>query len=791
MNKIFYLIIFGTLFGFSTVFVNHDAFGYSFVGITSNGVEIPITLESDDSENMDETGDGTSILDGLGVSLSIQNINTDGKIYYGNGIIGSQTDIRQYVGVGSNDDWAIAVDDDDSVEPLSISEFGSEYQYVNGQLIQIDNTLPNILSYSNSKKMSGTNSVNLSNGGIVISGTGIQIIKLNSYDDDILLRGTLNNTDVKIVTSPLDLTTLSMSGSNYIVAQTTPSKQITFSEDHFHYHTCRGGICRGGYNHPHQTWDMVSTVNVVVAEDSDFKGKYSTSESCRGKLKNNECHNIGPGYLTHGKCYSFCYRYHDHSFSASRTSDFTTKVVSDGIKITKQITTGSMATYASKTHTITSTHPWNERYHLTENFEHLTAISDNSYLVVTLNGGSATIKGENFDPDSDVFFKVSGLPPDIAYDVSKSGIVGTVGKTDSDGMISLLYDDVDFGVSASPGGILKTYPDSVAYLGDFGIGLIDMHNGESIPLSLGEDLVYVPQNYVRWVFPAPVEITNLKVDEIFLDYLNKDYAKNEALVIPVIPSADTIYATINGTDIEVLMRDVDVRTQIKQVQEKSSTTSDFSNDGTASVSSNISTSTFLTATHDGIAIANIDVKVGGSADFSMSSGYNGEFEEATNCKTNYSTPRLNKSCRTVNIPVNLSGISNIKSLTSAHRDQLVTALNNGQVSQITVDVDVITNMEYVKTFVIHTLDSAQASTTSTFNETRYSANNQVYVKYPLTSITENISVPVSVGDMIEFVIRVNLDAKGAPVPTSDDGKYSSYVKATTEFGGGVITVGMS
>ena len=527
-----------------------------------------------------------------------------------------------------------------------------------------------------------------------------------------------------------------------------------------------------------------------------MKRTYSTSQTCYGIVRSSPCHTISPDYITlHGPCYySSCYRNHAHSFSASENSVLSTSIVSDGMKITKQTTTENMPSYTSKIHTITSTHPWNEKYHLTENFEILDLIPNDSYLIVTLNGGDVIIKGKNFDLDSNVFFKVTGLLPDIAYDVSKNGIVGIVGKTSSDGVISLLYDDIDFGISTSPGGILKLYPDSTKYLGNLGIGLIDMYNKNSVSLSLGEDFVYIPQNFVRWVFPVPVEITDLRIDEIHLDYLNKNYTKNEALIIPVIPSADTIYATINGTDTEILMMDVNVRTQTKIVPEKSSTTSDYSNSGTASTSSNISTSTFLTATHDGTVIANIDLKVGGSADFSMSSGYSGEFVDVMNCKIVYSTERLNKSCRTVSIPTNPNSITNIQSLTSAHKDQLVTALNNGQVSQITVEVDIIKNMKPFgdDPIVIYTSNSAQASLTSTFSEAKYGAHNHVYIKYPLTSITENIEVPVSVGDMIEFVIRVNLDAAGAPVPTSDDdGRYSSYVKATTEFGGGVITVDMS
>jgi len=45
--------------------------------------------------------------------------------------------------------------------------------------------------------------------------------------------------------------------------------------------------------------------------------------------------------------------------------------------------------------------------------------------------------------------------------------------------------------------------------------------------------------------------------------------------------------------------------------------------------------------------------------------------------------------------------------------------------------------------------------------------------------------------MMEIIVRVNLQASGAPTPSSVDGVYSSYVQVTTEFGGGLITVGMS
>ena len=607
----------------------------------------------------------------------------------------------------------------------------------------------------------------------------IHTIKLYSYDD-ILIRGTLSNADVKIVTSPLDLTTLDMSGDRFVIyEETNPSRYTTQVNAYAHNHY--------RLTHWHDLFGVSSSPNVIVAQDSDLSGIYDGHWICRGKHAT--CHDRGviDGHHTYHS------KYQNHHIDRNNPSTLDVSTVYEGKKITKQTTTGiRYFSGVSQTHTIYSESPWNLQHHLTADFELVTPLSTNSYLVVTLNDGGATIKGESFYTDSDVFFKVDGLPADTAFDVSKNGITGVVGKTESNGVITLLYDDVSFGIPTSPGGILRIYPDSTKYLGNLGAALIDMYHKESIPLNTGEDLVYIPQNFVRWIFPVPVEVADVRIDEISLDYLNGDYAKNDALVIPVIPNADIIYATINGTDTEVLMRDVSVYTQIKQVLKKSSTSSDHSTTGAVSTSSNISTSTFLTATHTGTAIANINIKVGGSADFSMSSSYTGEFVESRSCKwSGASSPYRTYSCSAHSNPVNPSDITNIQSLTSAHRDQIVAALDNGQLSQITVDVDIIKNMEYVKTVTIYSSNPTTATVSSTLSNARYGASNQVHIVYPLTLVSEYITTQVDVGDMIEYVIRVNLDVAGAPVPTSNDGSYSSYVSATTEFDGGVIIVSMS
>jgi len=112
-------------------------YAVSVVAVTESGSSFPIILESSLYGN--GVGNGTSILDGLGVYMVIDNFNTNGQIYFGSGNNpGSQTDIRQYVEVGPNDDWAVAMTDDDDYETLYIPEFRKEYIYSNNALTMVD-----------------------------------------------------------------------------------------------------------------------------------------------------------------------------------------------------------------------------------------------------------------------------------------------------------------------------------------------------------------------------------------------------------------------------------------------------------------------------------------------------------------------------------------------------------------------------------------------------------------------------------------------------------------------------
>jgi hypothetical protein len=749
-------------------------FSNEIYALTSFGNKF-VSEQPADALNSEVVGAGTSILDGLGVYLAIHNINTNGKVYFGD-TEGSQTDIRQYVAVEPSDTWAIAVSDDDSNIPIFVPEFGKEYDYSTGSLIDVTATVPNILGFSESTSMSGTNNVIIDSEGIHVSGTGLRVLKINPMEGvNMIYRTTIpSGASVDIVESPNDLTSFSHDGARFNLYSETVSSEAT------------GSVVAGQYQcgyHPSQHYyiycDYYAVTYSGVAGYPMTYVKGSVDDAIFSSYS---------GYTT--------VRDVSHSVTVPQDDNIQTSTVGDYTLIqqfSKSHSSGGHSVHISASFNIKEAEPYTSELLSTTNSEVIyTMPSGDLYLIVEPNGGTVDIKGESFDPLSDIFFEVDNLPPNTAFDISKDGIVGVVGKTSDLGEISLFVDEVDFGIDTSPGAILTIYPDSLNYSGSLGTGMMDIYNGESIPLPNGDDLVYIPQNYVRWVFPVPVEIENVKIDNTSLDYLNKNYTKNESVSIPVIPGATTMYASVNGTDVEILMRDVATTTQIKQVPKKSSTSSDHATSGTVSSSSNISTSTFLTATHDGTMNVNLDLKVAGSADFTMDSTYTGTYDKHTSCKMHgASSPHQTKSCRDYSVPTDSGSISNLASLTASHQTQLTNALSNGQVSQLTVEVDILKNMIFEDTVLIHTSTSSEASSTSTLSDAGYGASNQVHVNYPLESISENIAVPVSTGDMVEFIIRVNIDAVGAPTPSSNNAEYSAYVQTITEFGGGAITVGMS
>lgn len=930
--------------------------------------EIEIFSELAESGDSSDSSNATSILDGLGVYMAIENVGTNGKVFYGQGTQpGFQTDIRQYVGIGQNDDWAVAITNDDSHQTLLVPAFGKKYNYADGSLQQVQHTKPNILGYSKERTLEGNSDVIIADK-LQFSGTGRMLLKLNEglSGQKVLLTGDAANGRIRILSSIYDLMDkdyvagkgFEMYGPVTTNIQWTrcyahtgdqgkyewpiPNIKISAREngagassiigtqngDYFEVTMLsQSGGSSNKHSGCYEKWSASTTLydkDVPGVTLYDYSGEfeqvttipsgvlyllaepngdtitikaeslgaagdnllyYTKANSDDVTMTGNEIKFFGDDsiitnlndlsgqtVLIHGSIPDGGSLYLVESpidlteFSLDNAGEHPYKTVTGGqytneaipvneeftsesnvdidMKIsythyhycnktghhchTRHNTAGAPAemTYSggnkgdhyqlnSITYTKRPSHGWGfwGYSHVTEiydagafdgklfshasDFEQMVNIPNNGndlYLVAKPNGGTITVSAVAFDPDLDAFFHVDGLDADIAYEISKDGITGVIGKTSSTGTITLSSDDVDFGVSTAPGGILTLYPGSVKHLGHFGMALFDVYNGDSIPLHIDDvdDSVYTAQNYIRWVFPVAVSAENIRIDDASLSYLTGDYESSQAIMIPVIPGSTELYATINGTDVNVQMADVATNTQIKNIQRQSSTSSDHATSGTVFAESNISTSTFLTATHKGVMIADMDLSVAGSADYTIDASYTGGNTQVKSCYVAViKTRSTGMRCGYHSAPAYPGAITNLQSLTDSHRAQLESALSSGQQSHLNVVVDIFRNLEHVETRLIYTADSAQASTSSTFNKAGYGATNQVRVEYPMVTVSETIEVSVNSGDMVEFVIRANLDAAGVPTPSSSNAAYSAYASVTTEFGGGSILAGMS
>jgi len=427
---------------FSTVFLSgilQNTYAVSVVAVTDNGSSFPVELSTSDTSS-----DGTSVFDALGVYMVIQNINTDGIVYFGDGDSpGKQTDIRGYVGIDSSDDWAIAITDDDFYETLYVSEFGKQYTYVSGSLVDVSESEPNTLGFSKSRSMSGSNSISLNNDGITVSGTGIHVADITMMQGtSVLLTGDIDTgANLEIIQTPQDMMN--------VISYSTTNGYLMYEID-----AALSGTT------------AYANTDIEIHEDDELI-VYTWETWIEAHSKLYQC--------GRGKCYLTTY--HEHVDNIGSPTIIGTIDGDDTRLITKIEHIGISAdnSYEFKFYVSDfgeKLQSFDSDFETLYEFE---TTAKNTYLIAEIDDNSVLIKGESFDADSNVYLEIDGLSSDIAYDISKNGITGVVEKTSSTGTISLLYEDVDFGISTSLGGILKLYPDSILYQDDFGIGMIDLY----------------------------------------------------------------------------------------------------------------------------------------------------------------------------------------------------------------------------------------------------------------------------------------------------------------------------
>lgn len=724
--------------------------------ITKNGNVIPVKIpftSSNPSQSNNALVPGsaeqnaTSVLNGFGYTANILVVEKLGNIIFGKDVVGTSNPLVPYTPTESNANFAAIVLETDSKNTYTIPAFWRQYDFNNSTLVDITQVPPNVLGFSESRTTIGSVSSTIADG-IIVSGSGEMIMKLANYDgQSLIIRGDAGTGVAKIVTSQFDLMTAPFtSGLGYL--------------------TYTGG--NPGTN----------GINVVAGVDSTHTGKYDYSYYVSGSYHRHHC-----------KC-----SLHWHGGYTGYGTDAVSTLVKiplgDHTIITGHTNTGSISNFR-----LWDTLPATEQFSVsggTYETNH-SFPTGQSYLFVKPNGGTVTVKGET--SVNIPLVDITGLPANIPYEISKEGYVGISGVTSATGTIMLTESDVSFAGFQTLGGLLHLYPDSLSHRGPYVTLVLDNINKKTFHTDTGVDQIYTPAAYVKLPIPLDVELDNIKVGSVTMNFLAGNYTAGDEVYVPILPDMKTLDITLNGINAVINIEDLANSAQTKLVSSSTKSDAKYS-ESTAIADLEISTTTnaIAIASHTGTMNARIDMTVSGNAEFTVNSDYSNAYTQPfDNCQAAMAAYGGNNGCVQHGHPVDGRILAALTASQAAfdgavagHKAALEAALTaNGP---LTVTATIFKNGAYVDKVIVHR-DFTPAFTPSS-SIGLVSVQNAV-LTYGQTSGGTMISLDVESGDYVEFIITASIVASGIPAPVNmDNALVAGFAKGTVNIHSGSVTASM-
>ena len=543
--------------------------------VTKRGRVFPIVLENSNSgDGGDSDGPpqdpareaALAMIDGMGLQSRMIQKENDGRITHGTGMEGVDDSIKPYLQVATTTDFAATILDGETELTYFIPEFWHEYNYDGSALVDITVEPPNILGYSQTIDLVGSNVVSIDNG-IKVVGSGKTVIALNDYSNQpVILRGDAGTGVIKIITSSVDLMNAEYaSGLGYL--------------------TYTGGN------------PGTSGISVVAGIDSTHTGKHDYSINVEGH-----------SHMHYGRGGGSGWHHYWEPYTAYYLDNISTLVKVDNGD--HQIITGHTQN-TGYNFRVYDTLPSVQNIEFSEGTFETNYLFPNeqSYLFVNPNGGTVIIKGET--SVNIPFVEINNLPANIPYQITKDGLTLITGLTSSTGTITI---NSVTNAPSSVGGYLKIFPDSLSYRGAFSTVVFDNLNDQTIHINTVEDKTYVVHAYVNIPVTGSITVTNLNLNETLpLSYLDTSYESGDSIQVPVIPGYSTIHLTINGIDAQLNYADILGGTGIKIAEPTTSTitNNDLDNRITSAIVT-AGTPVFVIATSNGVINAIMTETISGS-----------------------------------------------------------------------------------------------------------------------------------------------------------------------------------
>ncbi len=746
-------------------------------------------------------------LHSIGTGVYLKNIQSPSEhaLVYESGIVESVT-LRPYVGLPDNASFAAAIAQDAQEIRLEIPQLDAEYEYQNGELEQHAQDYEDIFAHT---------------GAIRVPETNLTLYRLDSslLGQSVLvtLRSDSDDAYAMIANSTADLIGGWEDGKGYLLASKTNTRTQNAHND-----------CVGTYGPTckYQTNIRAAAYTGFIPATSPgnlyWEAAYQTEKTYRDYTYANGM--SGCPMITRQDASEWTQllpEIQDKPWDRFRISSNSLSFERDG-------TVALSAVYdRSDWTTLDNSLLWSCRYsnnygepilqrtvlNMTLNvwdrgFRHDSAdvidqsspysIPQHGPLYLIVHPHDAEVEMIAFDA-SQASFHVTGLPQDAPYVIRLGSEEAGAGVTDSSGTIRQSLDTIG-GVNV-PGirGTLHLYPDAPYIQDSIGMAVFDMLHGKSLNFNSQNAFAYVPTVYARMVFPAEVNVDSVALDDIRLEYLAGRYAKNGALMIPILPGTQNVHIAVNGMDVSLEVADIRTEGHVRLLGPKNSTVSKHAVGGASGVASDASSSAFAIATSHGTMTADISALVSGTAVFSMNSTYD-IASEPNRCwrSAEWHPPaidRIGYSCSIDYWP--FRGISPERWHANHHgehsleireiRDRMMQqgmnseyqrnvrdALNALEYRPLLVLAETYKNGEHADTARLYGAGNPVPQVTASvkglqadyWTDGQINVNQFATIRYEEGAPRGIVSLDVESGDMVEFVVRVHLYAQGLPAAVS-------------------------
>lgn|GEM_PF-2041851 len=558
------------------------------------------------AENTDglASGSGTagrSVIDGMGINSRIIQQHHEGRIVYGYGAVGQTSSLKPYNSVPTDSDFAAQILSADGRVVMPIPKFRSEYRYLSGQqaLQQTDSAPPNVLSYLQSRAVGGSGSAAQGPNGITFSGTGTVIVKLSDFGGQtVILEGSVP-AGAELRLGEFDKNDLMTIPYNSALGWNVWS--ATYGSIHAgHYHTG----CGAPYSAPHtlslQPRKEVSPqYGVKRLVGSTYYSPTFTTSATGGQLKiETISETTSVGYCNWGLICgdsSCTWGWNEYNYPNTTPPHIP---IPGTVSIFDQNPPNTVHVTFTSSYQLAHTFPSGKQM----------------YLVAKPNGNAFTVKATAFDVQTTPYLKITDLPPNTPYEITKDGLVSASGMALPDGTLTLLLGDVNIGGS-HPSGTITIYPDSLKHRGQFSTVVFDNINGAVFHAGGADSSIYVAHAYVQIPVTGNATITGVSLDGVLaLPHIDGNYTTGYRVRIPIVPGYHNISMGINGVPVAIAIADVLGGTGLKVVEPGTSTTTRLDDDGlVSSISATTGSTSYVVATTQGRITTVVTATVSGTS----------------------------------------------------------------------------------------------------------------------------------------------------------------------------------